>query len=46
MFEIKPAREHFEVYLNGKFYCSADTEAEAEKEIEDCKGDDKGNDNL
>lgn len=34
MFEIKPAREHFEVYLDGKFYCSVDTEAEAEKEIE------------
>lgn len=35
MFEIKPAREHFEVYHNGEFYCSADTEAEAEKEIKD-----------
>lgn len=34
MFEIKPVREHFEVYYNGKFFCSADTESEAEKEIE------------
>ena len=35
MFEIKPAREHFEVYLDGSFYCSADTESEAEREIKD-----------
>ena len=46
MFEIKPVREHFEVYHNGNFYCSADTESEAEKEIESYKGDDKANDNL
>ena len=35
MFEIKPVREHFEVYHNGDFYCSADTEFEAEMEIKD-----------
>ena len=35
MFEIKPVKEHYEVYLDGKFYCSADTEPEAEKEIEE-----------
>ena len=34
MYEIVPVREHFEVYLDGKFFCSADTESEAEKEIE------------
>lgn len=34
MFEIKPVREHFEVYHNGKFFCSADTYVEAEREIE------------
>lgn len=40
MFEIVPVREHFEVFLDGEFFCSADTEAEAEKEIKDSKGDD------
>ena len=34
MFEIKPVREHYEVFYNGKFLCSADTEIEAEKDIE------------
>lgn len=33
IFEIRPVREHFEVYLDGKFICSADTESEAEREI-------------
>lgn len=37
MFEVKPVREHFEVFCNGKFFCSADTEAEAEKEIKDAE---------
>jgi hypothetical protein len=37
MFEIKPVREHFEVYHDGDFYCSADTEAEAEMEIRDAE---------
>lgn len=40
MFEVKPVREHYEVYLDGQFFCSADTEAEAEKEIKDIEGDD------
>ena len=40
MFEIKPVREHYEVYLDGQFFCSADTEVEAEKEIKDSEGDD------
>ena len=33
--EIIAVRGHYEVYLDGKFYCSADTTDEAEKEIED-----------
>lgn len=35
MFEIKPVKEHFEVYLDGNFFCSADTESEAEREIKE-----------
>ena len=31
--KIKRNREHFEVYINGRFYCSADNETEAEDEI-------------
>ena len=34
-YKIKPARGHFEVYINDKFYCSADDWKEAVKEIED-----------
>ena len=33
-YKIKRDREHFEVYINGKFYCSADNESEAESEIQ------------
>jgi hypothetical protein len=25
--------EHYEVYIDGKFFCSADTEAEAKNEV-------------
>lgn len=35
MFTIKPVFGHYVVYLNGNFYCSADTYGEAEKEIEE-----------
>lgn len=31
--EIKQVREHFEVYINGKLYCTADSRSEAEDEI-------------
>lgn len=31
--EIKPVHEHFEVYIDGKFYCTADSRREAEDEI-------------
>ena len=33
MFEIKPVKGHYEVYLDGKFFCSADTRPEAESEV-------------
>ena len=32
--EIKRNREHFEVYIDGKFFCSADNEREAVSEIQ------------
>lgn len=28
-------QDHYEVYINGKFYCSADTITEAAREIEE-----------
>lgn len=31
--EIRPVREHFEVYIAGQFYCSADTKKEADDEV-------------
>ena len=34
-FNIIPNNGHFDVYIDGKFYCSADTMPEAAKEIED-----------
>lgn len=34
IFEIRHEREHYEVYVNGAFYCSADTSVEAAHEIE------------
>lgn len=32
-YRIVPDRGHFEVHINGKFYCSADTWKEANDEI-------------
>lgn len=32
-YEIKNVRGHYEVYKNGKFFCSADTRKEANEEI-------------
>lgn len=32
-YKIKPDRGHFLVYIDGKFYCSADTMSEAINEI-------------
>ena len=33
-YNIVPVRGHFEVYINGEFYCSADNMREAINEIE------------
>lgn len=33
-YDIKRKREHFEVYINDKFYCSADNWKEAVREVE------------
>ena len=32
---IIPVRGHYEAYLNGKFICSGDTEAEVERELKE-----------
>lgn len=34
-YSIAPVYDHYEVYINGKFYCSADTWFEAVREIEE-----------
>ena len=40
-YKIKPTKEHFEVYIEGKFYCTADNWREAENEIKNyVKGSD------
>lgn len=36
-YEIVPVCGHYEVYINGKFYCTADDLNEAAREIEDYK---------
>ena len=36
-YKIIHTNDHYEVYLNEKFYCSADTKFEAEKEIENAR---------
>lgn len=37
-YKIVPNHGHYEVYIDGKFYCSADTMNEAAKEIEKYEG--------
>lgn len=32
-YKIIPVMGHFEVYINGKFYCTADSIKEAEEEL-------------
>lgn len=32
-YEIKHVKDHYEVYINGEFYCSADNMVEAANEI-------------
>lgn len=34
-YKITPRQGHYEIYINGKFYCSADSWLEAAKEIEE-----------
>lgn len=36
-YSIEPTYGHFEVYINGEFYCTADSVNEATREIEDYK---------
>lgn len=33
-YTIKPERGYFTVYVNGNFFCTADTWSEAEREVE------------
>lgn len=33
-YDIVPTFGHYEIYINGKFYCSTDTYYEAVREIE------------
>lgn len=35
--KIVHVQDHYEVYIDGEFYCSADTVVEAAKEIENGK---------
>lgn len=35
---IQQVREHWDVYINGEFFCSADSYGEAVKEIYDVYG--------
>ena len=34
-YDIVPTFGHYEIYINGEFYCSTDTYYEAVREIED-----------
>lgn len=34
-YQIVSNKGHYEIYINGNFYCSADTYAEAIREVED-----------
>ena len=33
-YEVKRVYQHYEIYINGKFYCTADNMAEVREEIE------------
>ena len=35
MYQILPKYGHYEVYIDGKFYCSADNMREAAEEVEE-----------
>ena len=32
--EIRPVMEHFEIYVNDKFYCSCDNRREVDEELD------------
>lgn len=32
--EIVPVREHYEVHIDGEFYCSAETYSEAKQDVD------------
>ena len=36
-FTMTKVKEHYEVYINGEFYCSADNPVEAAQEIENAR---------
>lgn len=36
-YEVKHIHGHFEIYVNGKFYCTADNMVEVDEEIENLK---------
>ena len=43
-YQIVSSKGHYEVYVNGEFFCSADTLQEAESEIKEYQSiDGKGN---
>lgn len=42
-YKIVKKYEHYEVHVNGKFYCSADTKAEALNEIRNIEESNKEN---
>lgn len=33
-YEVKQVHGHYEIYINGKFYCTADNMTEVEEELE------------
>lgn len=40
-YTITPNKGHYEVYIDGKFYCTADSISEAENEIKALQGKSK-----
>lgn len=33
-YEVKKVHQHYEIYINGKFYCTADNMTEVREELE------------
>ena len=42
IFKMNKVKEHYEMYRNGEFFCSADTPVEAAQEIDKAKGEENG----